>query len=301
MIAAQPTKQRKTACTAASAGMESRFAPLMLTAMELASATIRWIPATTSTTDAADLVREHGYCVVCGALSPAELSVIQPRFHTMISEAMTAADSGSLHVEVKRLIERDPCLANRMVQLVVFPIARQLIGRDITLAPGGDGDCRPAHTGAYISWHNDVVWMPDLSYPLPNAWIRCSYLIDDVDEDTGPFTLLPGSHRIDHACPSAEMTQTNGQPLTMPRPVAITSHAGDCLINNTEICQTSTPNRSSAPRMLARPHPSMLGCGSGKKATRLVRHSQRRRPIQSVNSSAMSGLGIVVGRGQPTK
>lgn len=231
--------------------MELRFEKSMLSAMKSATATICSIPATSSATDAAALVREHGYCVVRGALSPAELSVIRPRFHALISQAMAAAESGTRHVEVTRLLERDPCLADLMVQPVVFPIARQLIGRDITLATGGEGDCRPAHTGAYISWHNDFVWMPDLPYPLPNSWIRCTYLIDDVDEDTGPFTLLPGTHRSDHACPSAEMTQANGQPLVMPGQVAITGRAGDCLINNTEIWHTSTPNRSDAPRMLA--------------------------------------------------
>lgn len=232
-------------------GHGDSFTPVNDDIMQSATTSLCSIPATTSPTDAAAIVREHGYGVVRGALSAKELEVIRPRFHAVIGEAMAAAEQGSRHVEVRRLLEQDPCLANLMAQPVIFPIARQLIGRDITLASGGEGDCRPAGTGAFISWHNDFQWMTDLAYPLPHAWIRCTYLIDDVDADTGPFTLLPGTHRADRPCPTAEMTHPDGQPRVMPGQVAITGRAGDCLINNTEIWHTSTPNTSSAPRMLA--------------------------------------------------
>ncbi len=205
---------------------------------------------TTSPQVVAALVRQHGYCIVRGALSQAELAVIRPRFdQLMASEVVGATDAR--HIEIRRLLERDPCLADLMVQPTVFPMARALIGRDITLASAGEGDCRPAHTGAYISWHNDFVWMPDLAYPRQNAWIRCTYLLNDVTAERGPFTLLPGTHTENRPCPAAEMTDDQGQPRIMPSQVAITGRAGDCLINNTEIWHTATPNKSDQPRLLA--------------------------------------------------
>src|SRR6185503_11135841 len=98
------------------------------------------------------------------------------------------------NLQTKKLIEQDPLFADLMDWPGVFPIAKALIGRDITLSDGGYTDYRPARAPAFISWHNDFAWMRDVPYPLHNFWIRCTYFIEDVTEDMGPFTLLPRSH-----------------------------------------------------------------------------------------------------------
>ena len=36
--------------------------------------------------------------------------------------------------------------------------------------------------------------MTDVPYPRQNFWVRCTYFLGDVRDDTGPFTLLPGTH-----------------------------------------------------------------------------------------------------------
>src|SRR6185436_18329729 len=101
------------------------------------------------------------------------------------------------------------------------PIVRAVIGRDVTIASGGEGDYRPERTPAYVSWHNDFRWMPDVPYPRQNFWLRCTFFIDDVDETMGPFTLLPGSHREGRACPG-EFTDPSGQPRDVPEMKRIT-------------------------------------------------------------------------------
>ena len=83
----------------------------------------------------------------------------------------------------------------------VFRVARAILGYDIELASGGELDHKLAHTPAYIGWHNDFQWMTSVPYPHQNFWIRCTYFVGDVTPDGGPFTLLPGSHLNDGACP----------------------------------------------------------------------------------------------------
>lgn len=196
------------------------------------------------------LLREQGYCVIPQALRPAELAVLCPRFNDLLSP-LVAAKPGARHVEARRLLESAPEFAVLMDHPATLPIVRAVLGADLTLATAGEGDWRPPHTPAYISWHNDFVWMPDVPYPRQNRWIRCTFLLSDVTEDTGPFTLLPGSHRADRPCPSAQLTDAEGQPHELPGMVRITGKAGDCLINDTEIWHTNTPNRSDQPRKLA--------------------------------------------------
>lgn len=210
----------------------------------------RMIATASSPAEAVLLVREQGYCVVPGALSPAELAALQPRFIDLLTPVVEA-QPGARHVELRRLIEADTLFADLAAHPSTLPIARELIGRDVTLASAGEGDWRPPHTPAYISWHNDFTWMADVPYPRQNRWIRCIFFLSDVTEDNGPFTVFPGSHRADRACPSAALTDEHGQPRDLPGMVRITGKAGDCLINDTEIWHTNTANRSDHPRQLA--------------------------------------------------
>ena len=197
------------------------------------------------------LIREQGYCVIPNALSTVELARLQPRFVELLAPAVASAAPGTLHLEAKRLLEADPVFADLMDHPSTLPIVRSVVGADVTLASAGEGDWRPPHTPAYISWHNDFTWMQDVPYPRQNRWIRCTFLLSDVNDDQGPFTLLPGSHRADRSCPSAELTTADGQPRPLPGMVRITGKAGDCLINDTEIWHTNTPNSSDHPRHLA--------------------------------------------------
>lgn len=195
----------------------------------------------------------EGYTVVRNALSGPALQAMRSAFDRLIAERIAErerTDPKVKHVEIKRLCEADPAFEALMDLPTTFPVARALIGRDITLASGGEGDWRRPCTAAHISWHNDFAWMQDVAYPRTNFWIRCTYLLEDVTDDMGPFTLLPKTHLADRPCPTAELSDAVGQPRSQPGEVRITGSAGDCLINNTEIWHTNTPNRSDRPRKL---------------------------------------------------
>jgi ectoine hydroxylase len=196
-------------------------------------------------------LRGDGYTVIPNALSGAQLAAIRERWDCLMDDrlaACAAAGGSTQHVEIKRIVEQDPVFEALMDLPTVFPVVREVLGPDVTLASGGEGDYRAPRTQAYISWHNDFVWMQNVPYPRQNFWVRCVYLIDDVTPDMGPFTLLPGSH-LAGGPPPSDWT-VNGQPTLPPEAVGITGAAGACLINNTEIWHTNTPNLSDRPRKL---------------------------------------------------
>ena len=193
------------------------------------------------------LVRRDGYVLMRDALAPAQVSDLSRAYDRQL-EAHPPAP-GALRVEVPRILERDPAFEPLMDLPTVFPVARALIGADVELASGGELDHKLPRTPAYIAWHGDFQWMQDVPFPRQNFWIRCTYFLGDVEEDTGPFTLLPGTHLADHACP-ADMNQANGQPKVVPGQVGVTGPAGSCLINNTEIWHTNSPLTGDHPRRL---------------------------------------------------
>jgi ectoine hydroxylase len=193
------------------------------------------------------LLQRDGYVLMENALTPEQVRELSAAYDRQL--ALHPPAPGATRVEVKRILEQDPVFEPLMDLPAVFPVARALIGADIELASSGELDHKLPNTPAYISWHNDFQWMVDVPYPRQNFWVRCTYFLSDVTPEMGPFTLLPGTHLADQACPS-DFTAPDGQPRVMEGQIGITGPAGSCLINNTEIWHTNTPNRSDRPRRL---------------------------------------------------
>ncbi|MCJ8329098.1 MAG: phytanoyl-CoA dioxygenase family protein [Lentisphaeria bacterium] len=189
-----------------------------------------------------DLMRKDGYVLMKNALDADSLAKLKEAYAK--EEAAVPHEEGALRMEVPMILGKGDAFENLMDWPVTFPIARDLIGEDISLATGGELDHKYPHSKAYIGWHNDFQWMKDMAYPLPNFWVRCTFFVDDITQDMGPFTLLPGSHRSDHACPyDMGNKYVEGE-------IGITGKAGDCLINCTEIWHKNTDNVSDKHRRM---------------------------------------------------
>jgi ectoine hydroxylase len=193
-----------------------------------------------------ELMRKDGYVLMENALTPEQVATISAAYDAQLSPHPPKA--GALRIELKRILERDPAFEPLMDHPPVLSVARALIGADIELATAGELDHKLPRTPAYIGWHTDFLWMGNVPYPRQNFWVRCTYFISEVTPDMGPFTLLPGTHLAGHACP--QDFNASGQPREIEGMVGITGPAGSCLINNTEIWHTNTPNRSDRPRRL---------------------------------------------------
>ena len=193
------------------------------------------------------LIQKEGYVLFEDVLTKQQLEALRTVYDIQIE--LQCAPPEQKRVEIKRILEQGDDFADLMDLSTVFPIVRQLIGADVELASGGELDHKFGPSPAHIGWHNDFQWMTNVPYPRQNFWIRCTYFIDDVSEEMGPFTLLPSSHLSDRACPQSWKT-IDGQPIHVEGQIGIVGKAGSCLINNTEIWHTNTPNRTTNPRRL---------------------------------------------------
>lgn len=197
--------------------------------------------------DVLALMWRDGYVLMEDALTPSQVDEFSRAFDIQLEQHQP--EPGATRVEVSRILERDPVFETLMDLPTTFPVARAVLGADIELASGGELDYKLPRTPAYIAWHNDFQWMTDVPYPRQNFWVRCTYFLSDVREETGPFTLLPGTHLKNHVCPP-EMNEASGQPKFMAGQIGITGRAGSCLINNTEIWHTNSPLTGNLPRRL---------------------------------------------------
>jgi ectoine hydroxylase-related dioxygenase (phytanoyl-CoA dioxygenase family) len=154
-------------------------------------------------------------------------------------------------IKLKPLLGQAANFGDLMDWPTVFPIARAVIGSDITLASGGEADCRLPGTGPTTIWHTDLEWLPDLPYPRPVFMIRCTFLLEDLLEDQGPVAVIPKTHVADS--PPPPNMNADGRPLLEDDGVSgivrLIGGAGSCILNNTEIWHTSTPNTSVKPRI----------------------------------------------------
>jgi hypothetical protein len=193
------------------------------------------------------LFMRDGYVIMHDALKGYQLEELNAAYERQL--ALHPPEPGALRVEVPRILERDPAFEQLMDNPPTFTVARAVIGADIELASSGELDHKLPRTPAYIGWHGDFQWMTNVPFPRQNYWVRCTYFLSDVREDTGPFTLLPGSHMRTQPCPD-NLRGSDGKPAYMEGQIAITGPAGACLINNSEIWHTNSSNRGDLPRRL---------------------------------------------------
>ena len=213
-------------------------------------------------------LNDQGYTVVSQAIAPHELAPMREAWDRLMNESV-AANPDEIHVQIKRCLEQDPVFEPLMNWPTTFPIVHNVLGHDVTLLSSGEGDYRAPHTKAFISWHNDFAFLENLPYPRQVFLVRCTYFIDDVTPDMGPFTLLPGSHKFDHGPPD-DMTDADGAAILPAEAVGVTGKAGDCLLNITEIWHTHTPNRSDRarkPLVICYKHAWMQPWGDGGNVT----------------------------------
>ncbi len=243
-----------------------------------------WKPRVGRRLDAETVLADYkrdGYVMLRGAIPPNLLAAVRSAFDRLMAEQIAAAPDALLHV-VKRVVMKDPIFLDLVDLPTVYPLPRALIGRDITLAHGGVAYHKRPHSRAYLSWHNDFNWLPDFPYPRPEWWVRGLYFIEDIDEQTAPMAVLPGTHLATHACPP-EYTAPDGQPRELPGMVRLTGKAGDVVVFNTELWHTNTSNTGDHARkfvMLTYKHAWMRQWTADHEITPEFAESQKAHPLR---------------------
>lgn len=187
-------------------------------------------------------LESQGYTVVPDAVPPSLLAGLRRRFDELIAgykdvpSAIYYPETGA--IDLNRLFEIDPIFEELMDLPSVFSIAQKAFDGDITLLGGSIGNYNPPHAPARSVWHHDG-----------EPYIRLTFLLSDLGEEGGPTAVLPGTHHR-KATPPPWMNGGDRQPREVPGMVLVTGQAGTCMINNTLIWHTGTPNRSDHPRRL---------------------------------------------------
>lgn len=174
---------------------------------------------------------EEGYTVCRGILDPDLLAEVRCEFDRLWS--IHGAGGRVFHHELLRsplfvrLIEHPPIMAR---QRELFGDQIQLLSLDL-LRQG------PASGSPDYGWHRDFVFPGD---HLLTA--NTLLYLDDIDEESGPTRVVPGTHR-GHGVPPPEHC---AGPL--PGEVAVRARAGDATIINAAVWHTGGRNRGAGQR-----------------------------------------------------
>jgi ectoine hydroxylase-related dioxygenase (phytanoyl-CoA dioxygenase family) len=216
----------------------------------------------------------HGYLVLRGVLSDAELATIEPGFQRFISGEIGGMGryfcdmSGSLARKpeeftlINAMLPRvyDPAFAGNVYEHRTLSIARQLIGDDVGLDYDQLLAKRPGKTGAVFAWHQDLAYWPKNT--PDTRTVTCSLALDDADLENGCLRVVPGSHRgeLREHRPLAEDLRKIGETRRADREEAhalildldpsdeivyLPVRRGDITVHNEHIVHGSGGNRSN--------------------------------------------------------
>ena len=120
---------------------------------------------------------------------------------------------------------------------------------------------KPAGTQAHTVWHRDspswfhspdeweeadrVLWQKNRGSDKPFSKIKIFYFVDDVDEETGPFSIVPGSHKLPPGrAPQYEDLED------MPGHVKMVGKAGGAVLWNGHLYHTAMNNTDGKARKM---------------------------------------------------
>jgi ectoine hydroxylase-related dioxygenase (phytanoyl-CoA dioxygenase family) len=187
-------------------------------------------------------VEEQGYTVVPGAIPPPQVAAMRERFDELIGRAAALptavryAETGG--VDLNRIIELDPVFVDLIDLPSMLPYVEKIHAGDVRLLGGPIGNFMPPGEGTRGAWHRDG-----------GPYTRFTFLLSDLEEHGGPTAVVPGTHRSAEG-PPAWSNDDRGRPRALPGMVKVAGRAGDCMINNTNVWHTSTPNRAGQPRRI---------------------------------------------------
>lgn len=170
----------------------------------------------------------NGYILLKNVLDNDHLKKIQACFKKIAGDCNTKAKWNQhillKHQEMIDLIEHPPIIDNIRA---LYGSRTQLLQYDFLYQP-------PSCKGDQRLWHRDLV------FPGDNIISNNSILyLEDIDEESGPTYVVPGSHR-------GWIDLPEGEALKQPREdeVAIHAKAGDMAVINSAILHSGGLNKS---------------------------------------------------------
>ena len=167
--------------------------------------------------DARRRLREDGWCVVEGVLSPERSAQSLDRLWAAASESerrglatyMPALDPNASNVRVFNLLDIDPLFRDLIRHPTAVDLVRSLLGEEFLISNFTANIARPGSKSMPV--HSDqAIVMPA---PWAHPWaLNIIWALTDVRAENGATLFLPGSHRF------TDRSQVPADPLPLMQP-----------------------------------------------------------------------------------
>lgn len=173
-----------------------------------------------------------GFLKLPHLFSPDEMSEI-----VAAAEEMWAADDVALkneEVRVNYFVERQPRLAQLVIDDRIYPVIEQLVGPDFIWV-GSEGNISNRNR---VNWHSDRKYYREGEGHWMNfTQVKVMMYLEHLTRETGSFRVIPGSHRMPYhkalaqqeIDPSSEPFGVDGSDIPC---TAIESTPGDVILFN---------------------------------------------------------------------
>lgn len=200
---------------------------------------------------------EQGYIMIENAAEPIGIERIHEAFHRAEAErkadweAMLASgefrggygNSADAHT-IRPNYDWDTTILDLANNPKIIPLVADTIGPDYQAMEMLYHN-HHAGTKAHTGWHRD--W-PPWKHPKFVLKVKCFYAVEDIGEDQGCFSLVPGTQNDPEGPPKGVYSREN---LTdMPNHKKITMKAGDAILWETTCWHTGMANTSDKDRKL---------------------------------------------------
>ena len=206
---------------------------------------------------------ENGYLMVEDVLRPEELKRLQDITYGLIDGSREVSQSNEVYdldrghsaeapklTRIKLPHKRDPYFWEILRNSRITEVLGDLLGPDATLltsklntkAPGG---------GAAVEWHQDWAFYPHTNDDL----LAFGIMLEDVQEDTGPLMVIPGTHKgplLSHMANGvfAGAIDPEDPLFEKQKAVTLTGRASSMTVHHARILHGSAPNVSDRARLL---------------------------------------------------
>ncbi|MEG4808766.1 phytanoyl-CoA dioxygenase family protein [Microcoleus sp. F8-D3] len=196
------------------------------------------------TAGAVEAVREDGFALIPGVLSPSEVARTREALDRLQPFGLDGSRWSELNKHFKCVFNRDRLWLSYADRPGIIELAEGLMGSDCHIIGMTAWKSEPGYDGWRV--HADRVFVPlpesvfaDRTFQLPVLICTAHFYLSDVTEDLCPTYIIPGSHKSGRQPDRGEETW-NGQ---SPEPVLC--KAGDVLFFRSEIWHSGGRNTTT--------------------------------------------------------
>lgn len=187
----------------------------------------------------AQRLREEGWCVVEGALSPEATAQALERLWAAAAESerrglatyMPALDPNASNVRVFNLLDIDPLFRDLIRHPTALRLVRSLLGEEFLISNFTANIARPGSKSMPV--HSDQAIVVPAPWAHPWA-LNIIWALTDVRAENGATLFLPGSHRF------TDRSQMPADPLPLMQPFG--APAGSIIAMEGRMWHTSGAN-----------------------------------------------------------